>query len=62
MPKYRITYEVVKEVESDEVFPKEVIKKNLIDLKSSEKLKEWYFNDGSMKTVTIKVKSAKVIQ
>lgn len=55
--KYRIVYEVVREVESDEPFPKEILKKNLLDLKKNNAIPKWMVLGESI--TSVKVKSAK---
>lgn len=52
--KYKITYEVIREVESDTPFPKEVIKKNLLNLKKENAIPNWLVTSESMTSVTIK--------
>jgi hypothetical protein len=58
--KYRVTYEVVREVESEDPFPKEVLKKNLLDLKKNGTVPDWYVTGE--KLVSMKIKSVKVIK
>jgi hypothetical protein len=50
----------MREVESDDPFPKEILKKNLLDLKKSGTIPDWYVTGE--KLVTVKIKSARIIK
>ncbi|MFA5760281.1 MAG: hypothetical protein WC877_00700 [Dehalococcoidales bacterium] len=58
--KYKITYEVIREVDSEDLFPKEILGKNLLESKKSGTIPNWLVTGESL--ISIKVKSAKVIK
>lgn len=58
--KYKIMYEVVREVESEEPFPKDVLRKELLDLKVKGEIPNWLVTGE--KLASVKVKSVKEIK